>query len=99
MSDNIQQSNQQPSRALLGKAEQEAIRLAFDHLNVALEATKLALELATSASECAHIGEPTGEQAIESWRAHSLVLSEVVDNLYYTGRHTMNSVKQAVGLD
>jgi hypothetical protein len=91
-------SSNEPSRS--AQADREAdVRRAIDNLNIALEATKLALDMAKDAPERVGLAQQTAPQLIESWRASTLLLHEVVDNLYYEGRHTISSVRQVLALD
>jgi len=91
-------SSNEPSRS--AQADREAdVRRAIDNLNIALEAAKLALDMAKEAPERATMAQQTVPQLIESWRASALLLHEVVDNLYYEGRHAISSVSQLVAMD
>jgi hypothetical protein len=87
-----------PALPLLAEASRDA-RTALDALTVALEATKLAVEVANDAPLKASFDSPTSSQIFENWHAANLLVHEMFDNLYYEARCTVGLIKPMLTLD
>jgi hypothetical protein len=88
------------ARALSVSAEtKQAARTALDSLTIALEAAKLAIELADDAPLKANHGNPTPSQIFENWHAATVLVHEVFDNLYYEARSAVGLIKPMLGQD
>lgn len=74
------------------------VRIILDSLNISLEAAMMALETADEAPNKL-FGDRTVPQVVESWRASARLLHEVIDHLYYEGRHTIETIRQMIGQD
>ena len=72
-----------------GRALQARLRQAIDSLNIALESANLAIEMVKEAPDKAAYARLEPAQVLETWRANNLLLAEVIDNLYYQGRHSL----------
>ena len=71
------------------RALQARLRQAIDSLNIALESANLAIEMVKEAPDKATSARLDAAQVLEAWRANNLILAEVIDNLYYQGRHSL----------
>lgn len=80
-------------------AQEATIRNALENLGIALEATRLAADTANEMPLRAGALHTDGSDILEKWRVTNLLLHEVFDNLYFEGRHTISTLKMALGLD
>ena len=85
---------------VLSKADRETNqRHTLKAFDVALEATRLAIEAANAAPRRASHDEPTISQVFESWDAANLLVHEVFENLYAQARQTMSVITPRSALD
>jgi hypothetical protein len=68
-------------------------------LNIALEATKLAVEAANGAPRAASFGCPTLAQTFERWAAANVVVHEVFGKLYTQTRYMIDVIKPVMPTD
>ena len=70
------------------------LRQAIDSLNIALESANLAIEMVKEAPDKATYTRLEPAQVLETWRVNNLIMAEVIDNLYYQGRHSLGVFKE-----
>ena len=86
--------------AVLSKADRETNqRHILKALDVALEATRLAIEAANAAPRRVSHDQPTVAEVFEGWDAANLLVHEVFENLYAQARHTISVIKPMLALD
>ena len=68
-------------------------------LNIALEATKLAVEAANGAPRAASFGSPTLPQTFERWAAANVLVHEVFAKLYTQARYMIDVIKPVMPTD
>ncbi len=76
------------------RALEARLRQAIDSLNIALESANLAIEMVKEAPDKATYTRLEPAQVLETWRVNNLIMAEVIDNLYYQGRHSLGVFKE-----
>ena len=76
------------------RALEARLRQAIDSLNIALESANLTIEMVKEAPDKATYTRLDPAQVLETWRVNNLIMAEVIDNLYYQGRHSLGVFKE-----
>jgi hypothetical protein len=100
MTDPVDEAIWRTGFTVLSAAERDTdVRHFLGALNVALEATKLAIEAAHEAPRTASLEYPTLPQTFERWAAANLLVREVFETLYTRTRHIIDVIKPVMPND